>query len=601
MQRKIFKYALSLLAILCFTLSSLQAQTCRAVAPDKVGINEAIQYTVKISEKPKKIVETNFGTFTLVNGPSTSYSSSTSWVNGKVSSTTEYSYTYVLRPSKLGEQQIAGVTFLVDGKEVKSNSLTITVTQEDQRAQQQQAQRRPSFWDFPDMSPAPQGISKDDVMLKAYASKSSPYQGEEVIITYKLYLVNQIHNFQPTKNELPSQPDLWTYTLGDPNTAITPKQENINGKIYNVYDLHKVSAFPQKTGQITITPLQLEGVVTIPSGFFGHQEQISLNSNSVTLNVKALPQTGKPDNFSGLVGTFSMKSSLTKKEIASHDATNLLITISGKGNLQLLEAPQVQFPNDFDVADPSISDKIQTTGSSVSGSRSFEYIIIPRVAGTFTIPAATFSYFDPTSHTYKTLSTEPYELNVSKGNHETTVASSYQKDIQILDQDIHFIKTKIGVLAPHRPPFFGTTLYYVLLLLPLLLFVITLFIWRKQIQSRENIVQLRHRRANKVALKRLRVAKRLLTQQQEEAFYIEISKALWGYMSDKFHIPLSELSMDTVRERLMEKGVDEESIKQFIHTLNECEFARFAPGDAAQQMSNLYNLSLEFITKIEKK
>lgn len=602
MRRILTKSTLAFWILLLMATISANAQTCKAVAPAKVGINESIQYTVKLDQKASKVVAQDFGTFTVQSGPSTSYSSSTSWVNGQMSSSTEYSYTYVLRPTKLGEQNIPGVTFLVDGKQIKSNAVKVTVTQENQRAQQQQTQRRSSFWDFPEMSAPPREVSKDDIMLKAFASKNSPYQGEEVIVTHKLYLSSNIHNFQPTSNELPSQPDLWTYTLGNPDAEVKHTSENINGKRYEVYELRKTAVYPQKTGTITITPLELEGVVTIPSGFFGRQEKMTLKSNSITLNVKALPTAGKPANFSGLVGTFTMKSSLTKNELPSNDATNLLITISGKGNLQLIENPNITFPNDFDVTEPTINDKIQTGGSSVSGSRTFEYVIIPRVAGKFTIPAYEFTYFDLATHTYKTLTTESYDLTISKGDNEESVSnSSYQKDIQILDKDIHFIKTKNATCQLKRAPFFGTPLYFFFLFLPLLLFVIALIVWRKHIQSRENVAQLRNKRANKVALKRLKKAKQLLSTNSEEEFYIEISRALWGYMSDKFHIPMADLSMDTVRNRLSEKGVSETDIEQFISTLDECEFARFAPGDSKELMSNLYNSSLQFITQIEKK
>ena len=394
------------------TVSAYSQTTCTATAPAKVGINEAIQYTVKLNEKPSKIVSQEFGTFTLAGGPSQGSSTSMSIVNGQTSVKSEYSYTYTLKPTKLGENSIPGVTFLVNGKQVKSNAVTVTVTQENQRQQQQQQRR--SWWDDWDMPSAPQQqrqVSKDDLILKASASKTNPYEGEEVIITHKLYLGSSIQNFQPTGNEFPSQPDLWTYTLGNPDAEPKHTVETLNGKRYDVFELRKTAVYPQKTGEITITPLELEGVVTIPSGWFGRQEKMNLKSNSVTLNVKPLPQ-GKPMGFSGLVGKFTIKSSLTKSELATNDATNLVITVSGSGNIQHIEELNIPFPTDFDVTEPAISDKLQTGGSSVSGSRTFEYVIIPRAAGTFTIPAAEFSYFDLATHSYKTLTTEPYTVTV---------------------------------------------------------------------------------------------------------------------------------------------------------------------------------------------
>ena len=585
------------------TVSAYSQTTCTATAPAKVGINEAIQYTVKLNEKPNKIVSQEFGTFTLAGGPSQGSSTSMSIVNGQTSVKHEYSYTYTLKPSKLGENSIPGVTFLVNGKQVKSNAVTVTVTQENQRQQQQQ--RRSSWWDWDMPSAQPQQqpqLSKDDVILKASASKTNPYEGEEVIITHKLYLGSSIQNFQPTGNEFPSQPDLWTYTLGNPEAEAKHTVETLNGKRYDVYELRKTAVYPQKTGEITITPLELEGVVTIPSGWFGRQEKMNLKSNSVTLNVKPLPQ-GKPMGFSGLVGKFTIKSSLTKSELATNDATNLVITVSGSGNIQHIEELNITFPTDFDVTEPAISDKLQTGGSSVSGSRTFEYVIIPRAAGTFEIPAAEFSYFDLATHSYKTLTTEPYTITVAKGaGDETTVSgNSFKQDIQILDKDIRYIKSGHRAFVPAGRHLFGTLPYFILLFLPLVLFVLMLIIWRKRIQNRENVAQLRNRRANKVARKSLKKAKVLLAAGKEEEFYVEISRALLGYMSDKFRITLADLSMDTVRSRLGEKGVADEDIEEFVSTLNECEFARFAPNSGHELMNRLYDLSLQFITKIEKK
>ena len=599
---KKLKNIIATVILLFATVSAYTQTTCTATAPAKVGINEAIQYTVKLNEKPSKIVSQDFGTFTLAGGPSQGSSTSISFINGQQSMKSEYSYTYTLKPSKLGETTIPGVTFLVNGKQVKCNAVTVTVTQENQRQQQQQ--RRSSWWDWdmPSAQPQQQQLSKDDVILKASASKTNPYEGEEVIITHKLYLGSTIQNFQPTGNEFPSQPDLWTYTLGDPEAEPKHTVETLNGKRYNVFELRKTAVYPQKTGEITITPLELEGIVTIPSGWFGRQEKMNLKSNSVTLNVKPLPQ-GKPMGFSGLVGKFTLKSSLTKNELATNDATNLVITVSGSGNIQHIEDLNITFPSDFDVTDPAISDRVQTGGSSVSGSRSFEYVIIPRAAGTFTIPAAEFSYFDLATHSYKTLTTEPYTVTVTKGAGEenTVEGNNYKQDIQILDKDIRYIKSGRHAFVPAGKHFFGTLPYYILLFLPLLLFVLLLIVWRKRIQNRENVAQLRDRRANKVARKSLKKAKVLLAAGKEEEFYVEISRALWGYMSDKFHIPLADLSMDTVRSRLSEKGVASEDIEEFVSTLNECEFARFAPNSGHELMNRLYDLSLQFITKIEKK
>jgi len=601
--RNISKWLFIGFVTLC-SITNIWAQTCTAVAPAKVGINEAIQYTVKLNKRPSKVSSQDFGTFTLASGPATGSSTSISIINGQQTMTSEYSYTYTLKPTKLGEQQIPGVSFVVDGQTVKSNAVTVTVTQENQRRQQQQTQRH-SWWDWGDTpaQPVQKNVDKDDIVLKAISSKSNPYVGEEVIVTHKLYIGSSISNFQPTDNNFPSQPDLWTYTLGNPNAEAKHTVETMNGKRYDVYELRKTAVYPQKSGEITITPLEMEGIVTIPSGWFGRQEKMKVRSNAVTLNVKALPTEGRPAGFSGLVGKFDIKSSLSQKDLAANDATNLIITISGSGNLQHIETPFIDFPTDFDVTEPSINDNIHTSGNNVNGSRSFEYVIIPRVPGKFTIPASSFSYFDLQTKKYKTLFTDEYEVNVTKGiGGENTVSSStYQQDIQILGKDIHFIKTRGTAFTPISHRFFATPMYFLLLFLPLVIFVLFLILWRKKIKDRQNVAKIRNRRANKVARKSLKKAQKLMAAKKEEEFYVEISRALWGYMSDKFHIPLADLSIDSVRNKLGEKGVPEDNIEEFIHTLNECEFARFAPNSGTELMENLYNLSLQFITKIEKK
>jgi len=228
--------------------------------------------------------------------------------------------------------------------------------------------------------------------------------------------------------------------------------------------------------------------------------------------------------------------------------------------------------------------------------------MIPRSEGNFSIPQASFSYFDPTTQTYKTISSESYNLKVSKGDGSgITTTQSNQKSIKILDRDIRFIKNSSKCFHKVSSPFFATPWYFTLLLLPLLLFVIFLIVWRKQIEKNSNIVMMRDKKAKKVARKRLKKASVLLNENKKEDFYIEISKVLWGYLSDKYHIPLSQLSMESVEARFKEKGLEKESVDEFLATLNQCEFARFAPGDSSQLMKEMYDLTSDFIIKIEQK
>jgi hypothetical protein len=416
---------------------------------------------------------------------------------------------------------------------------------------------------------------------------------------------------------MPTQSGLWSYTLGDPNAENVAKVEVLNGKKYQVHEIRRTADFPQKTGEVTVTPMELDftaGVITQQSSgdpffdrFFGGRQnaqnyKIDIKSNAVQLNVKPLPQNNKPENFSGLAGSFTISSSLSRAQLKANDATNLTVTISGTGNLQHIDPLDIGFPLDFDVTEPRVTDNINTKGSSVTGSRIFEYVIIPRNDGTFTIPKAAFAFFDPQTNTYKTLYTQEFTLQIEKGSGQTAVStSSLQKDIKVLGNDIRFIRTSNFNLKPVGVLFFGSSQYYAALLLPILLLFIFILIWRKQIETRSNVALMRHKKASKVARKNLKTAKKLLVEKNKEQFYIEISRALWGYLSDKYRIPVSQLSMENVVAKLMQLNVPAQTIDNFAETLQQCEFARFAPGDSSEIMQELYQRASEFILQNETK
>jgi hypothetical protein len=339
--------------------------------------------------------------------------------------------------------------------------------------------------------------------------------------------------------------------------------------------------------------------------FFGGRQNsqtytLDLKSNAVKLNVKPLPQNNKPDNFSGLVGTFSINSNLSRAQLKANDATNLTITISGTGNIQHIDPLNIIFPSDFDVTEPRVSDNINTKGNVITGSRTFEYVIIPRNEGNFTIPSAAFSFFNSQNETYKTLTTEEFTLQIEKGSGQLSVSTtSSQKDIKVLGNDIRFIKTSNFNLQPVGVVFFGSLQYYAVLLLPGLLLLVFIIIWRKQIEIRSDVASMRNKKANKVARKNLKIAKRLLDEKNKEQFYMEISRALWGYLSSKYRIPVSQLSMENIAVKLMHLGVSTQTISNFLETLQQCEFARFAPEDSSELMHEMYRKANDFILQNE--
>lgn len=605
MGRRINCLHLFILVFLLGRFSLVDAQvSCVAKAPSQVAVGQPFQYQVTLNQKASQIVKTNFSNFDVLSGPNSSSSQSITIINGTQTINNSYTYSYTLAPKKEGTFKIPPTSFRVDGKTVSSNEVTITVTKGRPQPQSREPKRGGTT--------ASSQFNKNDVFIKAFASKTNPYIGEEVIITHKLYIGPSVNGGYRVENiNLPSQPGLWSYTLGDPNAQAKQSSEVIDGKRFVVYEIRKTAVFPQKEGDITITPMEMKFMARVlvqrSSGdpffdrFFGSQSaqdyDLDLKSNAVRLQVKPTPSANKPALFSGLSGQFSANALLSRSKLQTNDATNLTITISGTGNIQHIEIPEIQFPSGLDVADPKITDNINTKGDHVSGSRIIEYVIIPRNPGSFTIPSVEFSFFDPRTGSYRTVSTNPFTLEVEKGSGQNVTSSrSHQKEIQFLGNDIRYIKTNQLQITPVTlTPFLGSPLYYTLLLTPLLLGIIIVLVRKRQIEYYSDHDLVRNRGAKKLAQKKLKHAHQLLQDKNNNQFYEEISRALWGYMSDKYHIPTAQLSIESIEAKLEEKGISKEIIQQFIDTLSQCEYARFAPGDKDQLMHEMYQKSIEFI------
>lgn len=321
----------------------------------------------------------------------------------------------------------------------------------------------------------------------------------------------------------------------------------------------------------------------------------------LTVDVKSLP-AGKPTDFSGGVGEFTISSSINSTDVKTNDAITIKLVISGTGNLKLVSDPEVKFPEDFEVYDPKVDNKFRLTNAGLSGNKVIEYLAIPRNAGTYKIPPIKFSYFDIKSRSYKTLTTEEYVVQVAKGagNATQTIANFTNKeDLKVLNEDIRFIKQNDVKLMPKGEYFYGSTAYWLFYLIPGILFITCFVLYRKQIAANANAARVRTKKANKVAVKRMKQAEKLLAANKKDEFYDEVLKALWGYISDKLNIPVSRLSKDNIEEELLKYGVSDDLIKEFLNALNSCEFARFAPGDANQAMDKVYTESFEVISKME--
>ena len=576
--------------------------TFTANAPEVVvsGDQFRLSYTIN-SQKVRDFRAPSIQGFEVLMGPtrSTQYQN----YNGVV--TNSITFTYILMAGKEGTYKIPGATIVADGNNYTSNSVEIKVLPPDQSSSNagSGSSARSS------RNQANSGkITDKELFMTATASKTNVYEQEAILLTYKVYTQVNLTNL---RGDIPDLKGFHTQEVELPNQK-TFTLEHYNGRNYNTTIWRQLVLFPQQTGKIEIPSVTFEGTVSqmVASAdpfdaFFNGGNYVNINKNIVTpkltIDVKELP-AGKPANFSGGVGEFTLSSSISTQELKTNDAVTIKLVISGTGNMKLINTPEVGFPQDFEIYDPKVDNKFNLTRNGLSGNKVIEYLAIPRHAGTYTIPPIEFSYFDLKSQSYKTLKTDTYTLNVAKGegNSDQVVANFTSKeDLKVLGQDIRYIKTGDTQLTKKDDYFFGSTSYYLWYIVPLALFIALMIINRKQAMENANVAKVRTKKANKVATKRMKNAGKLLAEKKSEAFYDEVLKALWGYISDKLSMPVSQLSKDNIEEELQKHQVADELIKEFINNLNECEFARYAPGNQDEKMDKIYSSAIDVISKME--
>ena len=576
-----------------------------AYAPEAVAVGDQfkLSYTVN-TQSVRDFKSPQIKGFEVLMGPSSSRQSSVQIINGKTTQSSSITYTFVLLAEKEGEYTIPGASILAEGKPILSNSLHIKVLPSDNQNNSSISQRGSGRGNGSGTA-----ISNDDLLITATASKTQVYEQEAFLLTYKIYTAVDLRGFDNIK--LPDFNGFHSQEIELPQDRRW-KLEHYRGRNYQSTVYRQFILFPQQKGDLTIEPARFDASIAQANpnydpfeSFFNGGGVIevkkSLFTPKINIHVQSLP-AGKPEGYAGGVGDFNVSSSISQTELKTNDAVTLKLVVSGTGNLKLISNPEVKFPESFEVYDPKEESKVKLTSEGLSGNKVIEYLAIPRSAGTYKIPAVKFAYFDIKSKTYKTLTTEEYTLQVSKGegNASQSVANFTNKEnLQVLNEDIRFIKQNKVILTPKGDYFYGTGRYWTYYLAPFLAFIIFVMLYRKQIAANANVSKMRTKKANKVAVKRMKFAKNLLTENKKEAFYDEVLKALWGYVSDKMNIPLSKLSKDNVEEALRTHQADEELIKEFLNTLNECEFARFAPGDANQAMDKVYEASLNVIGKME--
>ncbi|MEA4851353.1 MAG: BatD family protein [Paludibacter sp.] len=599
MKNKILLIALMLFS--AFASGAAEPVRFTASAPSTVIVDKPFQlvYTVNATGKDLKVPE--FTNFEVLAGPFESRSSSYQVINGKASSSLSISYTFTLQGLKTGTYSVPPASIMVDGQKHSSNGLSIKVLPDDGS-------------DAAGSSAAQSGastakITNDKIFIRTNISKSSVYEQEPVVVTYKLYTLADVAGMNNMK-----MPDFNGFLKQELDQSQNKQlsYENFNGKNYGTIVLYQVLLYPQRTGDITIDKASFEAVIRVQNktqvrsifdDFFDSYTNVNKALVAPAVKVKVYPLPGaKPAGFSGTVGQLSMSSTISATQVKANEAVTLKVVISGSGNMKLIKNPDIELPEGFEIYDPKVNNNFKTTLSGVSGTKTIEYLFIPRNAGDFEIPAAEFVYFDLQEKTYKTLRTPVYNLKVSKGEGgESVVSGNYvnKEDVKQLGKDIRFIETKPFKLTKKTEPVFGTVEGWILYLIPLLVALFLFFVLKRKALENSNIEFVRNKKANKQAQKRLKMAQKLLNEGKKDKFYEEVLKAVWSYLSDKLAIPAASLTKERVEAELTEKGVNADAIKQFTDILNTCEFARYAPNSGQQEMGNLYAEAIEAISNLE--
>lgn len=618
--RKILFLLFVLFAFGCNQAANAQAKFY-ASAPKSVPVNHSFQlsYTLENANGGNlKLPPLN--DFQLIGGPSTS--TNMQWINGNV--TQSVTYTYVLKPKKEGTFKIGKASIQVSGVTMESNELTIEVTQA--VAQQQQQRSRNPFDPFaddpffnPQAAPEPE-ISqadlekqvKDDVFIKLAVSKNSVYKGEMLTATYKLYFRQNLSGFNVTK--APAFEGFWSQEVElDPKRR--PTIENIGGKQYNVVDILQYNLYPQRAGSLIVPATEISTVVQVSvrsksrnffDDFFniGRVQQIplTLKTTEATVQVKELPENGKPADFNGAVGKFNFEVKLSNNETKTDEPITYSIKVSGTGNLKFIESPQIKMPSGFEVYDPKVKETISNSTAGLSGSKQYDYLIIPRQPGEYKIESNQFSYFDPSSAKYFTIKSPEFTVKVtgepSKNVNVPAATSTAKEEIAVLGSDIRYIKTEQPKFQKSNSVFASAGVV-ALYAAPFIMFIGLVALKKRNESLAADVIGTKRRRALKLAKKRLTIAEKLLAQNDKKGFYNEVSRAVWGYLSDKLNIDMASLSKENVEEKLLARSVNPETIGKLKSLLNTCELALYAPVGEGGEMKQNFEIAMNLIADFE--
>jgi hypothetical protein len=598
-------FAVVVAVLTFFTAFASQEVVFETNAPMIVGVGEPFRVEFTLNAKPddKSFVAPSFEGFSVLAGPSVSHGSSMQIVNGSMTKSFSYSISYVLQASKVGHITIGVATIAVDGKSYSTRKTPIEVRQnQSEAAESNQQQEQQSL-----EQRASQQLAEDDLMLRLSVSRSSVYKGEPVRAVLKLYSRVNVVGSEGAK--IPSFDGFWSQAL---ECEQGPFRETLGGKVYDAYNLGEYILYPQQSGKITIEPAKITIIAQMfvrnnrpRNSFFDNTHDIynlrrELRSPAVVIDVKPFP-AGAPASFTGAVGRYTMEANISSANIAANSAANIDVKISGLGNIAFLQEPKLQLPTSFELYDVKSTEQIRTTASGSTGFRRFEYPFIARAEGDYTIAPVEFTYFSPESGEYVTLTSDYFAITVAPDTKSTAssqmVTTVGKQDVRLLGSDIRFIKMTRPQLSAVVAPFILSPLYFMVLLLLVLLAVVAYFVVSKRIRDNKNTALVKGRRANKVAIQRFRAAERYMREQNRRAFYEEMLRALWGYLSDRFNIPVADLTKESVREELNRRGATEEA-KDVTAIISQCEEAQYSPIESVT-MDQVYGKGIEIVSRIE--
>lgn len=563
------------------------------------GENFRLAYTINTQDVEDFRVGNIPSGLEVIAGPYTSTQSSYQVVNGHTSSSSSVTYTYTLYASKDGTFNIPAAHARVNGRNVASRAVRVTVSGHASTSgapkmhQDEQAEQH--------LQAAGSRITGEDLFIKVSANKKRVHEQEPVLLTYKVYTLVDLTQLE---GKMPDLTGFHTQEIPLPQQK-SFHVERVNGRPYRAVTWSQYLMYPQMTGSLKIPSITFKGIVVqenrnvdpFEAFFNGGSGYVEVKRNivapGVTIQVDPLP--AKPAGFSGGVGKFNISAQLSKSEVKAGDPITLRVVVGGTGNLKLIKQPVVEFPKGFDKYDPKVTDKTKLTNAGVGGNMVYDFLAVPRNQGKYTIPSVSFIYYDVDANAYKTLHTKPFVVTVTPGDGK----SSSESFDNPKDNDIHPIMT--GNDSTHKVDvfFLGSSAYWVCLLLPLVAFLLLLFIFRRRAMENADIVKTRGKRANKIARKRLKKASRLMFEHKRDEFYDEVLRALWGYVGYKLNMPAESLSRDNIKDNLTQHGVGEESVSKFISALDECEFERYAPGDPAGNMEKTFESAMSAIMEIE--